>query len=468
MRPIKKELIQYLESYVKARPDEVFLYSETEEYTTKRLYETVRSVAAFLQKKGARRGDYIGVSGTRSIEAVVVFLATQYLGAVAVLFDPHSPVLQCREELGVNIDLKLIVDRTDGGFAVNGERIDFSDLSFAAKKPEVDVHAPAVVIFTSGSTGKNKGVVMSQYGYINHQRNFGTVGGYSVRDSAIQMLPIFHIFGLTQIVDGFLHRCPLFFPKEVTPEYVLQCIEKYGFTRFGFVPSFALKMADVKAEKGYDTRSLKTVVLAGAPSTFEQFMYIQNTLGMKIVPVYGMTELPGISGASPEEPDEKRAGSVGRILPLTKVKIEDDGEITAKAPSLFIGYYGEKPIDRRAYFHTGDLGYIDGDGFLHVTGRKKDIIIRNGNNLSSLEIERKLMKLPFISAAAVVGREDKECGEAPYALVTLKKGCDYDEKAVKALLNKLEMPKEIRVVDKMPLKAAGKIDKIKIKEFFHE
>ena len=468
MRPVKKELMHYLESYLKARPDEVFLYSETESYTVERLYRTVRSVAAFFWEKGIRQGDCIGISGTRTINAVIVFLAAQYLGAVAVLFDPHASVEICREEPGVSIPLKLAVDRTEDGFSANGEEIPFDDLSGGIEKPVIDVYAPAVIIFTSGSTGTSKGVVLSQYGYVNHQRNFGTVGGYTERDSAIQMLPIFHIFGLTQIVDGILRRCPLFFPREVTPEYVLQCIEKYGFTRFGFVPSFAMKMADVKREKCYNTESLKSVVLAGAPAAFEQFRYIQETLGMKIIPVYGMTELPGISGASPEEPDEKRAGSVGRILPLTRVRIEDDGEITAKAPSLFLGYYGEKPVNRRKFFHTGDLGYIDGDGFLHVTGRKKDIIIRNGNNLSALEIEQKLLKAPFIKAAAVVGMEDRECGEIPAAAVVLKTAAVYDEEAVKTVLNKLEMPKEIRVIDRMPLNASGKIDKKKIKELFHE
>ena len=468
MRPVKKGLIDYLESYMKARPDEVFLHSETESYTTKELYDKVRSLAALFREKGVKSGDYMGISGARTIKTVIVFLATQYLGAIAVMFDPHYSVEKCREELGVNVGLDFILDKTENGFAINKEEIDFDNLSGGIKRPRVDVFSPAVILFTSGSTGKNKGVVMSQYGYVNHQRNFGTVGGYSERDSAIQMLPIFHVFGLAQINDGIIHRCPLFFPKEVTPEYVLECIEKYGFTRFGFVPSFALKMADVKKEKGYNTDSLKVAVLAGAPSTFEQFTYIQDTLGMKIVPAYGMTELPGISGALPEESDEKRASSVGKILPLTKVRIEEDGEITAKAPSLFIGYYGERPINRRKYFHTGDLGFIDKEGFLHVTGRKKEIIIRNGNSLSALGIEKKLMKLPFVSAAAVVGMEDKECGEAPYAVVTLEKGFEYEKEAVKTVLNKLEMPKEIRIVDDIPLNASGKVDKVKIKELFRE
>ena len=468
MRPVTWGMMHLLERFAKVCPNKAALYSETERYTSQELYRKVQAVAAYLHNKGVVQGDYVGISGTRTINAVIVFFATQYLGAVAVMFDPHAPIAKCKKELGVDIPLKFALDSHGEGFIMDGEEIPFTALNGTIAKNDIDVHAPAVVIFTSGSTDKSKGVMLSQYGYVNHQRNYAPAGGYTDHDSAMQLLPIFHVFGLAQIVDGILHRCPIFFPKVVTPEYVLQCIEKYGFTRFGFVPSFALMMADVKREKGYNTDSLQTVVLAGAPATFEQFMYIQDTLGMKVAPAYGMTELAGISGVGPEATDDQRASSVGKILPMTRVKIEEDGEITAKAPSLFLGYYGEAPINRRKFFHTGDLGYIDDEGFLHITGRKKDIIIRNGNNLSPLDIEQKLMKLDFIKNAAVVGVKDKTSGEVPAAVVVLKKNAVYDEAAVRCVLNKLEMPREIRILDKMPLNAAGKTDKMKIKEMFYE
>ena len=468
MRPVKKGIMDLLESYMKACPNEVCFYSETESYTTRELYKKVKAFAAFLREKGVEQGDYIGISATRTIKTVIVFLATQYLGAVAVMFDPHAPIEKCKEELGIDIPLKLALDSTGDGFVLNGEEINFDELCGEIEKPLIDLYAPAVVIFTSGSTGTSKGVLLCQYGYVNHQRNYSVSGGFTVNESAMQLLPLSHVFGLSQIIDAILHHCSSFFPKVVAPEYVLQCIEKYGFTRFGFVPSFALMMADIKREKGYNTDSLRTVILAGAPTTFEQFIYIQDTLGMKIAPAYGMSELAGIAGAGPEEPDEKRAGSVGKVLPLTRVKIEEDGEITVKSPGMFLGYYGEEPINRRKFFHTGDLGYIDEEGFLHITGRKKDIIIRNGNNLSPLDIEGKLLSLPFIKSAAVVGIKDEKCGEIPVAIVVLEKGAEYDEAAVKTVLTKIEMPKEIRILSKMPLNAAGKMDKMKIKEMFQE
>ena len=467
MIAVKKGIIDYLRSYKNAKPNKVFYFSETESYTTREFYDKVTDLAAFLKEKGVRAGDRVGLTGTRSIKGVAFYLALQYLGAVAVFCDPHADVRTCVRDLGIDIDFTLVIDAMGDDFFIDGEKTDFENLAHAEDfYAGVDVFAPAIIVFTSGSTGLNKGVIISQYNYVNHQRNFGPVGGYTKHDSAIQMLPIFHIFGITQVNDSIINRCPMFFPKVVAPEYVLECIEKYKFTRFGFVPTFALMMADIKKAKGYNTDSLCSVVLAGAPSTKAQFDHIESTLGVNIVPVYGMTECPGISGSGPEDSAEKRSSSVGRILPLTKAKIADDGEILVKAPSVCIGYYGEAPIDRKKFFHTGDLGYIDDEGFLHVIGRKKDIIIRNGNNLSSLAIEEKLMKLDFISVAAIVGIEDDKAGEVPAAVIKLADGATFDESKIPTVLNKMEMPREFKIVDEIPLNAAGKIDKLKIKELF--
>ena len=468
MRPVKRDVISYLESYVKERPNHVYLFTETVQYTSTDVYNKTKACAAFLKAKGVGAGDYVGISGTRSIQAVIFFLATQYLGAVAVMFDPHSSIPQCQKELGVDIPLKLALESDGDGFVVDGTPVDFDAINGDLERQPIDLYAPALIIFTSGSTGRSKGVMHSQYSYVNHQRNYHAVAGHQRNDSFLHMLPIFHAFGMVCIIDSILRRIPVFFPKHLTAEYILESIEKYKVTRVGFVPTFALMLADLKHEKKYNTDSLRALVLAGAPTTAEQFMYIQNALGGKILPVYGMSEIVGISGAGPVETDEKRAGSVGRVMPMTRVQIAPDGEITVKGPSLFMGYYGEEPVNRRKFFHTGDLGHIDDEGFLHITGRKKDIIIRNGNNLAPLEIEEKLMKLPFIKSAAVVGIKDDKAGEIPVAMVVLEKGAAYDADAIRTVLNKLEMPKEIRIVDALPLNATGKIDKLKIRTMFEE
>ncbi len=468
MQPINKGIIDLLESYVEARPDEVCLYSETEGYTTVELHKKVQAVAAFLKEKGVNQGDYVGISATRTIKTVIVFLATQYLGAIAVMFDQHAPIEKSLSDFGKEIPLKVALDISGEGFAIGGEEINFDALNGQTEKPVIDLHAPALLIFTSGSTGKSKGVVLSQFGYVNHQVNFAPSSGVVENEKYIHLLPLSHVFGVAHVVDAIMHRIPNFFPKVIVPEYVLQCIEKYGFTRFGIVPSYALMLSELACKTNYDISTMRTIVLAAAPTTFEQFLFIQRSLGVKVVPAYGMSELTIVSSAGPEVPDEIRAGSVGKPLEFNEVNIAEDGEIFLKSPTLFLGYYGDEPLDHNEFFPTGDMGYIDDEGFLHITGRKKDIIIRHGNNLSPLMIESKLLKLPFVRMAAVVGIKDARSGEIPAAVIVLRPGTEYDAEAVKTVLNKLEMPKEIRVLPMLPMTASGKPDKMAIKKMFQQ
>ena len=467
MEPIEKNVVEYLKEYASQEPETMFLFDEENGYTTKGLYHYVMRLAHFMKDNGVKAGQNIGITAYRNKETLALFYATQVLGAVAVLCDPRYPA----KGFVTAMDVPLVLDHT---LEYKDGKWQFDEIDLPEYTPEEvkelpifsNVHKGSVIIFTSGSTGRAKGVIHSQYTLVNHVRNLEPVMGFTERDSAIQMLPSFHAFGLAVIFDAVVHRCPLFFPKELTPDYVCACIEKYRFTRFGFVPSFALGMAKAKEEKHYDTSSLAVAVLGGAPSTKEQFQYIQNTLGCSILPAYGMSECIGISQAGPFEADEDRRCSVGKCLPMNEIKITEEGEITIKSPALFIGYVGEKPFNHQEFFHSGDLGNIDEKGFLHITGRAKDIIIRNGNNISASYLEKQLLSLPFILEAAVTGINDEKVGEIPVALVVLKKGCAYDEEAIKPLFNKLEMPKEIRIVQSIPLTSSGKADKQKIKEMF--
>lgn len=495
MKPTTKTIYEYLSKYAEEESNTQLFFDETKNYTVKETYNEVVALANDMYAFGVRQGSLVALRATRSVDCSLLIFAIQAIGAVVLTCDEHCQAEEYIKESGVEIEPNFVVTNEVEGenVFVNGkweikncktQEKKRLKISYPAREetptfePVSDAHALAVVIFTSGSTGKSKGVMLSQYNYINHMRNFREVGGHLEKDSSIQLLPLHHVFGLTQIIDAVIHRCSVFFPENIAVEYVLQCIEKYKFTRFGFVPSYALAMADLKKAKGYDTSSLKVVVLAGAPSTKEQFEYIQDTLGLKIVPVYGQSECIGISGAGPYERDDKRASSVGKILPMNKGYIlnekgnelptDAEGEICVESPAIMLGYYGEDymPLDEKGRLHTGDLGYLDEEGFLHITGRIKDIIIINGNNVSAARLENKLTSLPFIFNAAVVGVKDEKRGEAPLALVVLKEGETYDEEEVKKVFNKAEMPKEIVIVKEFPLTSSGKIDKQKIKEMY--
>lgn len=490
-----KSIYEYLRIYAEEEPESVLFGDEERTYTARMAYDEMVVLGNKLHRFGMREESLVALRTTRSVDCALLLFSLQIMGAVAVLCDGNYKVRDFIRYTGVAIQPEYILTNEEESMdlSANGnwqlvncktgethsiEIGYFSEVEETEFVPVSDIKALAMVIFTSGSTGKSKGVMLSQYNYVNHTINFRIVGDYLRHERSFQLLPLHHVFGITQLLNAITYRCALFFPKSIDVEYVLQCIEKYRFSVFGFVPSYALLMADVKRSKGYDTSSLKVVCLAGAPSTKEQFEYIEETLGLKIAPVYGQSECIGVSGSGPYDRTDKRSSTVGKILPLNKGYVLDEkgrelpagkeGEICVESPVVMLGYYGEEytPVDETGRLHTGDLGYLDEDGYVHITGRMKDIIIVNGNNISAVRLENKLLSLPFIANAAVVGVKDEKRGEAPLAVVVLHKGKDYNEEEVKAVFSKAERFKDVIIAEELPLTSSGKIDKQKIKEIY--
>ena len=486
MKPTEKSLFEYLYEYAKSEGDNLLFFNERTSYTVKETYDTVRALVCFLSENGIRSGDYVSLCCTRTLDTALLFFTLQSMGVVGVLCDPHFSTEEFLKNSGVDVSVKASIDFQGGKWILKkGE----STLSFNINKQascvsfesKVDVKAPAIIVFTSGSTGLHKGVVLSQYNYLNYVVNYKPNGNYSLDDISPEVLPLHHVFGLAVILTGLVNRYKVFFPEAVNPDYIGECIEKYKLTRLDGVPSFAYALANAKIAKGYNTDSLRVGVLGGAPSSKEQFYFIQNTLGLKLLPAYGQSECLVISGSSKEVSDEDRATSVGKFLQMSRgyildsygkeLPVGEEGEVCVKAPEVMLGYHNNPEdtaaaIDSEGRLHTGDLGFVDEKGFLHITGRIKDIIIRNGNNLSTAQIESKLLSLPFIAQASVVGVQDETCGEIPVAIVVLKQGQVYDEGAVKAALTKIELPRTVKVQESIPLTSSGKPDKQKIKELF--
>ena len=248
---------------------------------------------------------------------------------------------------------------------------------------------------------------------------------------------------------------------------ILTAIQREKLTRMNGVPSLYLALAEKCA--GYDIRSLRAGFIGGGPVTFDQFRSIEEKLRMTLIPVYGMSECIGISCADSKDPLEKRMAGVGRFYSMNTGRIlrEDGteaapmetGEICVTGPARMIGYLGH-PMPPEEMLHTGDLGYLDTLGALHLTGRKKDIIIRNGNNLSARRIEQAILDIPGVREAAVVAIPDLRQGEVPAAMVVADRGIG----AVAPDLNKNEIPAVYKFVDALPLTASGKPDRQRIRE----
>jgi len=316
-------------------------------------------------------------------------------------------------------------------------------------------------------------VLLSDDQFYNNLLDSQPLGKYRGDDIALGILPLEHVFGLVLLFGAAALRYALFFPGKTDPASLVNAIETQGITRMNGVPSQYIALAEAKGERPLPT--LSAGFIGGSPLAPDTFIRLEKKLGMTLIPVYGMSECVGISCASWEDSAEVRAQTVGRFYSMNRgVILREDGseaqtgqsgEICVDGPSRMLGYYGA-PEARERFFRTGDLGYLDQDGRLHLTGRRKEIIIRNGKNLSPARIEQALLRLPQVKAAAVVGLPDEKAGEVPGAMAVCEGAETEDDllQALAPLLPKNERPAALRVVKEIPLLPTGKPDKMRIRK----
>lgn len=485
MEPKICTLRDCLSALAQKQPQKKLLGDSTEWLAARQLLEVTGSIGAMLLEAGIHSGDYVALRAERSVDTCLVILGLQAIGAVAVLTEPHDEVDAFLESYCAEIPVRAAIFRQNGDKALTCQNRETGAVHpFVPREvgcrplPDchVDPQAGAFVIFTSGSTGKSRAVVLSQSNFVNNLLDSQPLGYYCDDDIALGALPLNHVFGLVLLSGIAVLGYALFLPEGKDIHAILAAIEQEKITRMNGVPSLYLAMA--AQQDGFDLSSLRAGFIGGGPCTLEQFHSIEARLGITLISVYGMSECIGISCSSYKDTPEMRAGGVGRIYPMNTVKIllengvtatdGQEGEICVNGPARMLGYFGEA-LGADDFIHTGDLGYLDALGVLHLSGRKKDIIISNGNNLFPLHIENALLSIPGVSAAAVVGLPDEARGEAPWTMVQCT---TQAEKQLPAALDKLlaknERPMGILRVEALPMTASGKTDKQKVREVLRQ
>lgn len=448
MQPSTKNLFEFFSAFATERPNDVFLFDEQVSFTVSQAFEVTQSLAVQFKDFGIEAGMRVDVCCFRDVKTILCFYALQFIGAKAVLHDPRE-MPDCE------------------GFILKGDTVycgeQTTKLNFRAKKAEFvpfkNSKATTVTIFTSGSTGQPKPVNLSQYNFLNNSLDTWDIGGYYPDDINIDVVPIHHVFGLALIFTAVVTKHAIFVPRSVQAGYIVESIIKYKATRLNGVPSLYIAMAE--SPRASEINSLRYGLIGGAPCTAEQFERVENRLRIKLIPAYGMSECVAISCGSYKDPAEIRRTTVGKVYSMNEVKLEEDGEILAKSPALAEGAASED-----GWLHTGDIGYFDEEGYLHINGRKKDIIIRNGNNFSAVSIERKILEIPQIKDVCVVGIRDEQEGEVPAAAVVLEKNERLDCDNLARFLIKPEIPKYMKIVPTIPLTSSGKHDKPAVLRMF--
>ena len=340
----------------------------------------------------------------------------------------------------------------------------------------------AVLVYTSGTTGKPKGAELTHFQLYMNCTVAGGLFGARSDDVVLAVLPFFHVFGLSSVINVFVRYggCLSILPR-FQPSAVLDAIEADRCTVIGGVPTMlhALAQQDIT---GRDLSALRVAVSGGASLPEDVMRTFEDKYGIEVLEGYGMTETA--SSCSFNRPGDRKVLSIGKPLWGVRMRVADSsdqllppgrehvGEILIRGHNVMKGYLGRPEATaetlRGGWLHSGDLGYVDEDGFYFIVDRAKDLVIRGGYNVYPREIEEVLYAHPAILEAAVIGKQDERLGEEVVAVVALREGASASAEEIIAYcrerLAAYKYPREIRFMAELPKGPSGKILKAALRD----
>jgi fatty-acyl-CoA synthase len=428
---------------------------------------------------------YFGVSGWgRTLVPINYRLNASEIGYIiehakvsVLLVDPAS-----KDDLSdVKIDHRFVLDGSD-----DAQIFRPAPPGVMPREWEGDEDSTATINYTSGTTAKPKGVQLTHRNIWLNAAIFGWHVGVSDRDVYMHTLPMFHCngWGMPFAVTGM--GAPQVIVRKIDGEQILERIEAHRVTLLCGAPAVVaaiLQAATVRKERGLPIpgRDRVRMVVAGAPPPSKTIERLESELGWEFIQLYGLTETTPLltlnrRRAEWDELDPKaRARLLSRAGPAAigmRTRVAEDGEILGRGNHVFEGYLDQPAETAEAlaggWFHTGDQGYLDDDGYLVVADRKKDVIITGGENVSSLEVEDRLFQHPAVHEAAVIGVPDQQWGETVKALVVLVKDCEVSESDLinfcREGLAHFKCPTSVEFKDALARTATGKLQKFKLRE----
>jgi fatty-acyl-CoA synthase len=504
--------------------NDALLYAGGPRYTFEALERESRTMARGLLAAGVQRGERVVVWATNVPEWIVLQFALAKIGAILVTAntllrarDIEYVLRQSEAATLITIagfrDLNYVEElrragATDGrlptlrrsifiGTNPPAEMMPYEDLrQRASQVAETKLDELGAIIdpddvinmqYTSGTTGFPKGVMLSSRNIVNNGHALGALLGYTPADRLCVCVPLFHCFGcVIGVLGAFTHGAALCPVEAFDPRAVLDTVHRERCTALYGVPTMFIAELECPDFKSFDLTSLRTGVMAGSLCPEPLMRRVMTEMHLpEITIAYGMTESsPGITMTPRDCSIEQRSGTVGTVLPELEVKIVDPGtatpvatgdkgELCCRGYNVMKGYYNNPEATRAAidpdgWLHTGDEASIDCDGFVSITGRIKDIIIRGGENVAPKEIEDRLREHPAVADAYVYGLPDEFFGEVVAAAVRLREATVAPAEELigfcAAGLARFKVPKYVRFVDAYPMTASGKIQKYKLRE----
>jgi fatty-acyl-CoA synthase len=476
----------------------------------------VDRVARGLIALGLDKGDRVGMWSPNNAEWVYIQFATAKAGVVLVNINPAYQTEELRYALAQSgcralvsatgfksSDYASMIGEVRGSLpdlehVVLLDTPDWDSLLVAGDEVEPQVLAaraelltnrdPVNIQYTSGTTGFPKGATLSHRNLLNNGYFLGEGFRYTEEDRVCIPVPFYHCFGMViGNLANLTHATTTVLPApSFEPLATLQAIEAERCTSVLGVPTMFIAMLSHPDFHTFDVSSLRTGMMAGSPCPVEVMKQCVDEMHMAEVTIgYGMTETSPVSTqTSPDDPLDKRVGTVGRVHPHVEIKIVDPltgepvalnepGEFCAKGYSVMLGYWNElkmtaDAIDADGWMHSGDLAVMDGDQYVSIVGRIKDMIIRGGENVYPREVEEFLYSHPDIVDVQVIGVPDERYGEELVAWVRLREGASMTRDDLAAYcagrIAHFKIPRYLHVTEEFPMTVTGKIQKYRMRE----
>lgn len=470
-------------------PDREALIFGGHTYTFKQVFEHAMNIAGKLRAFGLAKGSSAAVLLSNQAESVFILYALQMAGVRAVILNNRLTAEELSWQLKDSLAEVLIYE---AGFSdktalivLEGQMINKDALlNIEGEEPvlldEYELSDVTTIMYTSGTTGNPKGV-MQTYG--NHWWSATASAlnlGLQENDKWLCTVPIFHISGYSILMRSQIYGMPVVLHHSFDEKIVIEDIRKQNITVMSVVSTMLRRILnELGLEKLPD--AFRCMLLGGGPAPLPMLEACIEK-GIPVFQTYGMTETASQFATLSPEYSIERLGSAGKALFPNQISIVDhkgnelpanaEGEIIVKGPNVTLGYLNREDETnekiREQWLYTGDIGYLDGDGFLYVLDRRSDLIISGGENIYPAEIEGVLLSHPAVSDAGVIGVEDEKWGQVPAAFIALNQNHNVSVEELHELcrqkLAKYKLPQKFYFVESLPRNAAKKLLRRKLRE----
>ncbi|BAP33074.1 AMP-binding enzyme [Chryseobacterium sp. StRB126] len=505
-----------LKSTVEKFPNQEALICVHQGYraTYQEFYNQTTAIAKALIFLGAKSGDRIGIWASNRYEWVLLQYATARIGAILVNINPayrtheltyvlnqseirfifsslsfktsnYKEMVEYAKEVCPTLKHEIFFDDNWENFVNNGQEI--SDEVLHSFEEHVQFDDPVNIQYTSGTTGFPKGVTLSHHNILNNGYFIGIRLKYTEKDRVCIPVPFYHCFGM--VIGNMCctaHGACMVIPNDsFDPDITLKTVSDEKCTSLYGVPTMFIAELAVKDFDSYDFSSLRTGVMAGSVCPPEIMKKVENLMNIKEMSIcYGMTETSPVSTQTLiGTPLEKQVSTVGTVQDHLEIKIIDEngkilkrgehGELCTRGYSVMLKYWNDpentkKVLDDARWMHTGDMAVMDKDGYITISGRIKDLIIRGGENISPKEIEDFLYTYTHILDVQIIGVPSEKFGEEVMAWVKVRKGFNITEQELldycKGRIAHYKVPKYWKFVEEFPMTISGKIRKVEMRE----